>query len=98
LFAEHPFFSLRLDRKSDDNHANARHASPLVKRRTVRKEPFAARYGIMFLEVVGFTLLFDDDAGIGFLGQRVLHRGLAVAEIGIAMTWIGILLALSAQS
>jgi protein-S-isoprenylcysteine O-methyltransferase Ste14 len=69
----------------------------LRTRRTVQKEPFAARYGIMFLEVVGFTLLFDDDAGIGFLGQRVLPRGLAVAEIGIAMTWIGILLALWAR-
>jgi protein-S-isoprenylcysteine O-methyltransferase Ste14 len=69
----------------------------LRTRRTVQKEPFAARFGNVFLEVVGFTLLFDDDAGFGFLGQRVMHRGLAVAEIGIAMTWLGILIALWAR-
>src|ERR1700722_4605188 len=69
----------------------------LRTRRTVQKEPFVARYGILFLEVVGFTLLFDEDAGFGFLGQRVMHRGLALAEMGIAMTWIGILIALWAR-
>jgi protein-S-isoprenylcysteine O-methyltransferase Ste14 len=66
-------------------------------RRTVKREPFVARYGIVFLEVVGFTLLFDEDAGLGFLGQRVMHRGVGAAEIGIALTWIGILIALWAR-
>jgi protein-S-isoprenylcysteine O-methyltransferase Ste14 len=66
-------------------------------RRTVKKEPFVARYGIVFLEVVGFALLFDEDAGLGFLGQRVMHRGVGAAEIGIALTWIGILIALWAR-
>ena len=37
----------------------------LKTQRTQRKEPFAWRYGIVFMEVVGFTLMFDGDADIG---------------------------------
>lgn len=69
----------------------------LRTRRTVQKEPFLARYGVMFLEILGFVLLFDQDAGIGFLGHRVVTRGMRVVELGVALTWIGIAIALWAR-
>ena len=34
-------------------------------RRTERSESFASRYGILFLEIAGFVLLFSDYAEIG---------------------------------
>lgn len=42
----------------------------LKTRRTERTESFASRYGILFLEIAGFALLFIDKAGIGILGHR----------------------------
>ncbi len=46
--------------------------SALNTKPTEKRESFAARYGIMFLEVIGFVLLFRRSADIGFLGQRVI--------------------------
>jgi protein-S-isoprenylcysteine O-methyltransferase Ste14 len=69
----------------------------LRTRRAQRKEPFASRYGIVFLEVVGFVLLFSDDAAIGTLGQRVIPRTYALAASGVVFTWAGIALALWAR-
>jgi hypothetical protein len=46
----------------------------LKTKRTRKKEPFAWRYGVMFVEIIGFTLMFDGDAGIGVLGHKVFLR------------------------
>jgi protein-S-isoprenylcysteine O-methyltransferase Ste14 len=69
----------------------------LKTRRTARTESFASRYGILFLEITGFALLFMDEAEIGFLGYRVVHRTYATAATGVALTWAGIALALWAR-
>src|ERR1700733_4932273 len=69
----------------------------LKTRRTATKESFASRYGILFLEIVGFVLLFSEDAEFGVLGRRVIPRGDLVASIGVALTWAGIGIALWAR-
>jgi len=69
----------------------------LKTRRTERKEPFASRYGVLFLEVLGFVLLFRDEADIGILGQRVIPRTYPLAVTGVVLTWAGIALALWAR-
>jgi protein-S-isoprenylcysteine O-methyltransferase Ste14 len=69
----------------------------LKTRRTVTREPFASRYGILFLEILGFVLLFSDAAEIGVLGQRVVHRTYTLAVVGVALTWLGIAIALWAR-
>ena len=66
-------------------------------RRTVSQESFVSRYGILFLEISGFALLFSDAAEIGVLGHRVLHRTYALAVAGVVLTWIGIAIALWAR-
>ncbi len=69
----------------------------LKTRRTVRREPFASRYGVLFLEILGFVLVFSDTAGIGVLGHRVVHRTYTLGITGVALTWIGIAIALWAR-
>jgi protein-S-isoprenylcysteine O-methyltransferase Ste14 len=66
-------------------------------RATVRRESFAARYGVMFVEVVGFTLLFNGDANIGPLARHVLPRTESGAYLGILFTWVGLGLAIWAR-
>ena len=51
----------------------------LKTRRTERKESFASRYGILFLEIIGFVLLFSENTEIGVLGHRVFPRTYALA-------------------
>ncbi|MGA2986312.1 MAG: isoprenylcysteine carboxylmethyltransferase family protein [Terriglobia bacterium] len=72
-------------------------AGALKTRRTVSQESIASRYGTLFLEILGFVLLFSDAAGIGVLGHRVVHRTYALAVVGVALTWIGIAIALWAR-
>jgi protein-S-isoprenylcysteine O-methyltransferase Ste14 len=69
----------------------------LKTRRTASQESFASRYGILFLEIVGFVLLFSEEAEIGILGQRIIPHGVALGSIGVAMTWAGIAIALWAR-
>jgi protein-S-isoprenylcysteine O-methyltransferase Ste14 len=69
----------------------------LKTRRTVSRESFASRYGVLFLEILGFAMLFLGEAGIGVLGHRVVHRTSAQAATGVALTWIGITIALWAR-
>lgn len=71
--------------------------SALDTRRTLVREPFVWRYGVMLLEVAGFVLLFSDAANIGFIGLHVVHRSYALTIVGIAFTWIGIVLAIWAR-
>ncbi|MGO8788956.1 MAG: methyltransferase family protein [Terriglobia bacterium] len=69
----------------------------LKTRRTVSRESSAARFGMLFLEILGFVLLFSDTAGIGVLGHRIVHRTYTLAVVGVALTWIGIAIALWAR-
>jgi protein-S-isoprenylcysteine O-methyltransferase Ste14 len=69
----------------------------LNTRRTVRQESFASRYGMLALETAGFVLLFNDSAGIGVLGERMVRRTYALATTGVVLTWIGIAIALWAR-
>jgi protein-S-isoprenylcysteine O-methyltransferase Ste14 len=72
-------------------------AGALKTRRTVSTESSASRTGILFLEIAGFVLLFDGNAGIGFLGQAVAPRSYALAITGVVFTWAGIALAIWAR-
>ena len=69
----------------------------LKTRRTISRESFAWRYGILFLEILGFVLLFKEATGIGVLGHRIVNRTYALAVTGVALTWIGIAIALWAR-
>jgi protein-S-isoprenylcysteine O-methyltransferase Ste14 len=69
----------------------------LKTRHTVKKESFAARYGVVFLEILGFVLLFSDDADVGILNHRIFHRSHLLAVIAILLIWAGIALALWAR-
>ena len=69
----------------------------LKTRKTVSKEPFASRYGILLLEVAGFVLIFSDWIDFGFLARHILPRTYALAVTGVVLTWIGIALALWAR-
>jgi protein-S-isoprenylcysteine O-methyltransferase Ste14 len=69
----------------------------LKTRRTERRESFASRFGTLFLVIVGFGLLFRDDAEIGILGHRVIPQTYALDIAGVALTWAGIALALWAR-
>jgi protein-S-isoprenylcysteine O-methyltransferase Ste14 len=65
--------------------------------RTERMESFASRYGILFIEIAGFVLLFSDDVEIGILARKVFPRTYALGVAGVALTWAGIALALWAR-
>jgi protein-S-isoprenylcysteine O-methyltransferase Ste14 len=69
----------------------------LKTRRSVSQESFASRYVALFLEILGFALLFSGTAGMGVLGHRVVPRTYALAVVGVALTWIGIAIALWAR-
>lgn len=69
----------------------------LRTRRTISKESFASRYGVLLLEILGFGMLFSDFAEIGVLGQRVIPRTYTTAVTGVTLTWIGIAIALWAR-
>ncbi|HUO26143.1 MAG TPA: isoprenylcysteine carboxylmethyltransferase family protein [Candidatus Aquilonibacter sp.] len=71
--------------------------SALKTRRTVQREPFAWRYGVMLAEVAGFVFVFSGDADIGLLARTVFHRTFSVFLVGVALTWAGIALALWAR-
>jgi protein-S-isoprenylcysteine O-methyltransferase Ste14 len=69
----------------------------LKTRRTARTESFASRYGILFIEIVGFALVFMDETEFGVLGRRIFPRSYALGVTGVALTWAGIALALWAR-
>ena len=71
--------------------------SAIRTRDTLQTESFASRYAILLIEAAGFVLLFRHSAGIGFLGNRVMHRTLASAIVGSILTWMGIGLAIWAR-
>ena len=69
----------------------------LKTRRTVRQESLASRCGFIFVEVLGFVLLFSNLLGFGVLAHLVVPRTYTVAIVGVAFTWLGIALALWAR-
>jgi protein-S-isoprenylcysteine O-methyltransferase Ste14 len=69
----------------------------LKTRRTAKRESFAARDGVMAIEVVGFYMLLRSDAGIGALGHRVVERTFDLRAAGVVLLWAGIALALWAR-
>ena len=69
----------------------------LRTRRTVSQESLASRFRFLFLEILGYGLLFSGAAGIGVLGHRVFHRTHTAAVAGVVLTWVGIALALWAR-
>ena len=71
--------------------------SALNTKRTSKREPFVARYGVMFVEVVGFVFLFKESAGIGVLSQRVFHRSYVASVSAVTLSWAGIALAIWAR-
>jgi protein-S-isoprenylcysteine O-methyltransferase Ste14 len=49
------------------------------------------------MEVLGYVLIFITAAGIGRLGDLVAPRTYTVAVVGVALTWVGIAIALWAR-
>jgi protein-S-isoprenylcysteine O-methyltransferase Ste14 len=72
-------------------------AGALKTRRTFSQESFASRYGILLLEILGFVLLFSEAPEIAVLGRHIFPQTYAVAAAGVALTWIGIAIALWAR-
>ena len=60
-------------------------------------ESLSARARHLFLEITGFVLLFGGFMEIGVLGERVFHRTFATLVTAVALTWIGIALAMWAR-
>ena len=71
--------------------------SAIRTRDTLQTESFVSRYSILLIEVAGFVLLFRHSEGIGFLGDRFMHRTLASAIVGSILIWMGIGLAIWAR-
>jgi protein-S-isoprenylcysteine O-methyltransferase Ste14 len=71
--------------------------SAIRTRDTLQKESIASRYAILLLEIAGFVLVFSRSTGIGFLGNRFMHRTLVSASWGSILTWVGIGLAIWAR-
>lgn len=71
--------------------------SAIKTRATREKESFVSRYAVLFIEVVGFVLIFSHRASIGFLGDRIVPRNLIGPVLGTVLTWMGIGLAIWAR-
>ena len=69
----------------------------LKTRQTRRKEPFASRYGVMLILILGYVLIFSPRTAIGVLGRRFLPATTDVALAGVIVTWLGIALAIWAR-
>lgn len=69
----------------------------LKTRGTVRRESSASRIGMMLLEITGFVLVFLEYPEIGALDRRAFPQTYALAATGVALTWIGIGIAVWAR-
>jgi protein-S-isoprenylcysteine O-methyltransferase Ste14 len=72
-------------------------AGAFMTRTTARKESFASRYGVMFLVVLGYVLLFYRRSGIGVLRVRFLPPRLSIIIAGLVIVWLGLALAIWAR-
>ena len=66
-------------------------------RQTRKKESFASRYGVMFVLITGYVLIFNPRARIGVLGTRFIPDSGSVVIFGVIMTWLGVVLAIWAR-
>jgi protein-S-isoprenylcysteine O-methyltransferase Ste14 len=71
--------------------------SGLKTRPAKHKEPFVSRYGVMLLVVAGWILLFNGSANFGVLDRRFVPHDLTLSVLGVALTWLGIGLAIWAR-
>lgn len=71
--------------------------SALKTRRTISREPFASRYGVLLLEAVGFLMLFSRLLNRGVLGRHIFRPNDGLAIVGVAFTWIGVGIAVWAR-
>ncbi|HLV87454.1 MAG TPA: isoprenylcysteine carboxylmethyltransferase family protein [Candidatus Sulfotelmatobacter sp.] len=71
--------------------------SALKTRATVRRESFFARYGVMLVEVIGFTLVFSSDLDGSPLGRHFLPHTSGISVLGIVLTWLGVGIAIWAR-
>ena len=71
--------------------------SALKTRRTVHREPFAWRFGIMLIEAFGFALFFGKARNMPLLRRHVLPPSDVVLVAGVVLTWSGIAIALWAR-
>jgi len=69
----------------------------LKTRRTVKAESLALRIRHLLLELGGFLLVFGSFMDIGFLGRRIFPPGYAPVLAGVALTWIGVGIAIWAR-
>jgi protein-S-isoprenylcysteine O-methyltransferase Ste14 len=72
-------------------------AGALKTRTNVKEESFASRYGVMLLVVSGYVLIFSDWVQLGFLKSHFMARSLGSAFTGLALTWLGVGLAIWAR-
>jgi protein-S-isoprenylcysteine O-methyltransferase Ste14 len=66
-------------------------------RPTRHKESSISRITILLVEIAGYMLIFDSALDGGFWGKAVLPRTALLAIAGVAMTWLGIALAIWAR-
>jgi protein-S-isoprenylcysteine O-methyltransferase Ste14 len=71
--------------------------SGLKTRSDVKQESFVSRYGVMLLVVSGYVLIFSEWAPIGILEHPIVPRSIEGTFIGVALTWLGIALAIWAR-
>jgi protein-S-isoprenylcysteine O-methyltransferase Ste14 len=72
-------------------------AAAIRSKRVVRMQSAASRFVQIGLSVLGFLMVFDYDIGFGPLDRRVLPPHLAAAAAGLALTVLGMALALWAR-
>jgi len=71
--------------------------SALKTKRTQKREPFFARYGVMLFELIGFNFLFNDSLEFGTLANRILPHTVALRLVGAVLIWFGIAVAIWAR-
>jgi protein-S-isoprenylcysteine O-methyltransferase Ste14 len=67
----------------------------LKTKRTVSKEPFSGRLGIVAMEFLGFVLVFTSQGNFG--RQAIVPQTFGMAAAGVACTWLGVGLAVWAR-
>jgi protein-S-isoprenylcysteine O-methyltransferase Ste14 len=66
-------------------------------RETKAQEPLVSRYLVMLILLCGYSLVFSPRARIGFLAKPFVPNTLGVMGLGIALTWLGIMVAIWAR-
>ena len=67
-------------------------------RRAEKEEPATSRYGVVSLLAIGYALLFFEGTRVGVLGERIMSPSSWPEIAGLALTCLGIGLALWARS